>query len=198
LSKVSIRKYVVDLQNEEVTQCYFRKTSRLLGKDYSNNSRMCKRNLIFPLYDKNNIVDRILLRSSIDPTLEPKELQLIMNPSKETKDFFIDIPEETKTVVFSESLLDALSFREVDENCGFIALTGASKTRQVQAYIRENKNVFADKNILIAMDDDKAGWKATRKLVETLRTEGLDEGVSLFRYSDSYKDANEFLQGNRV
>lgn len=198
ISKENTKKHIVDLQNKEVTQCLFRKTRSLLGKDYSNNSWVCKRNLVFLLYDKNNIVDRILLRSSIDPTLEPKELQLIMNPSKETKDFFIDIPEETKTVVFSESLLDALSFREVDENCGFIALTGASKTRQVQAYIRENKNVFADKNILIAMDDDKAGWKATRKLVETLRTEGLDEGVSLFRYSDSYKDANEFLQGNRV
>lgn len=198
LSKENTRKHIVDLQNKEVSQYFFKKTSSLLGKDYSNNSWMCKRNLVFPLYDKNNILDRVLLRSSIDPSLEPKEIQLIMNPSKDTKDFFMGIPEETKTVVFSESLLDALSFREVDENCGFIALTGSSKVRQVQAFIRENKKLFADKHILIAMDDDKAGWRATRKLVDTLRVEGLDENVLLFRYSDGYKDANEFLQGNRV
>ncbi|MDY0407216.1 toprim domain-containing protein [Virgibacillus sp. 179-BFC.A HS] len=198
LSKGNIRKHIVDLQNREVIQYFFRKTSSLLGKDYSKNNWMCKRNLIFPLYDKNNILDRVLLRSSIDPTLEPKEIQLIMNPSKDTKDFFMEIPEETKTVVFSESLLDALSFREVDAHCGFIALTGASKTRQVQAYICENNDVFTNKHILVAMDDDKAGWKATKKLVNTLRTEGLGENVSLFRYSDGYKDANEFLQGNRA
>lgn len=198
LSKGNIRKHIVDLQSKEVTQYFFKKTSSLLGKDYSNNSWMCKRNLVFPLYGENNILDRILLRSSIDPTLEPKEIQLIMNPSKDTKDFFMEIPEETKTVVLSESLLDALSFREVDPHCGFIALTGASKTRQVQAYIRKNKDAFTDKHILMAMDDDKAGWKATRRLVETLEKERVGENISLFSYGAGYKDANEFLQGNRT
>ena len=198
LSKENIRKHIVDLQNKEVTQYFFKKSSSLLGKDYSNNSWMCKRNLIFPLYGENNTLDRILLRSSIDPTLEPKEIQLIMNPSKDTKDFFMEIPAEAKTVVLSESLLDALSFREVDPHCGFIALTGASKTRQVQAYIRKNKNAFMDKHILVAMDDDKAGWKATQKLVETLEKERVGENISLFRYGAGYKDANEFLQDNRT
>ncbi|WP_256860430.1 toprim domain-containing protein [Paraliobacillus ryukyuensis] len=198
LSKENAREHIVDLQNEQVASYFFNKTSSLLGKDYSNNSWMCKRNLVFPLYDENNVLNRVLLRSSIDPTLEPKEIQLIMNPSKETKDFFMEIPEETKTIVFSESLLDALSFREIDPNCGFVALTGASKTRQLQACIKENKGAFTDKHILMAMDDDKAGWKATQKLVATLRTEGLDENISLFRYSDGFIDANEFLQGNRM
>lgn len=198
LSKENAREHIVDLQNEQVTSYFLNKTSNLLGKDYSKNSWMCKRNLVFPLYDENNVLNRVLLRSSIDPTREPKEIQLIMNPSKETKDFFMEIPDKTNTVVFSESLLDALSFREIDPNCGFVALTGASKTRQVQAYIKENKGAFTDKHILIAMDDDKAGWKATLKLVATLRTEGLDENISLFRYSDGFKDANEFLQGNRT
>lgn len=198
LSKGNIRSHIVDLQRKEVTQYFFKKTSSLLGKDYSNNSWMCKRNLVFPLYGENNTLDRILLRSSIDPTLEPKEIQLIMNPSKNTKDFFIEIPAETKTVVLSESLLDALSFREVDPHCGFIALTGASKTRQVQAYIRKNKDAFTNKHILMAMDDDKAGWKATRRLVETLEKERVGENISLFRYGDGYKDANDFLQGDRM
>src|SRR5699024_4911939 len=132
---------------------------------------MCKRNLIFPLFGENNTLDRILLRSSIHPTLEPKEIQLIMNPSKDTKDFFMEIPAEAKTVVLSESLLDALSFREVDPQCGIIALTGAYKTRPVQASIRKSKNACRDRRSRVAMDDDKAGWKATPMLVETLEKE---------------------------
>src|SRR5699024_1993136 len=130
--------------------------------------------------------------------LESKDIQLIMNPSKETKDFFMEIPHKANTVVFSESLLDALSFREIDPNCGFVALTGDSKTRQVQAYIKENKGAFTDKHILMAMDDDKAGWNATQKLVATLRTEDLDKNITLFSYEDGIKDTNEFLQDNRT
>src|SRR5699024_9354907 len=149
LSKENAKEYIVDLQNKEVMQYFFKKTSSLLGKDYSNNSWMCKRNLVFPLYDEDKALNRVLLRSSIDPTLEPKEIQLIMNPSKTTKDFFMEIPDGANMVVFSESLLDALSFREVDKKCGYIALTGASKTRQVQAYIKENKDVFTNKHILL-------------------------------------------------
>jgi len=197
LSKENAKENIVDLQNKEVMQYYFKKTRSLLGKDFSNDSWMCKRNLIFPLYDEDKALNRVLLRSSIDPTQEPKEIQLIMNPSKTTKDFFMEIPDEANTVVFSESLLDALSFREVDEECGYIALTGASKTRQVQAYIRENKETFTNKHILLAMDDDKAGWKATQKLVYTMKAEGLGDYISVFNYRDDYKDAYEFLQGNR-
>src|SRR5699024_7812255 len=165
---------------------------------YSNNSWMCKRNLIFPLFGENNTLDRILLRSSIDPTLEPKEIQLIMNPSKDTKDFFMEIPAEAKTVVLSRSLLDALFFREDDLHCGCITITDESKTSKVQEYICKNKNAFMDKHILVAMDDDKAGWKATQKLGETLEKERVGENISLFRYGAGYKDANEFLQDNRT
>src|SRR5699024_7740303 len=150
------------------------------------------------LFGENNTLDPILLRSSIDPTLTPKAIQLMMNPSKDRKDFFMEIPAEAKTVVLSESLLDAISFRDVDPHCGFIALTAASTTRKAQAHIRKNKNAFMDKHILVAMDDDKAGWKATQKLVETLEKERVGENISLFRYGAGYKDANEFLQDNRT
>src|SRR5699024_1124687 len=94
--------------------------------------------------------------------------------------------------------LDALSFREIDPNCGFVALTGASKTRQVQAYIKENKGAFTDKHILMAMDEDKADWKAAQKLVDTMRKEGLEENITMIRYSEGFKDVNEILKGNRT
>lgn len=138
LSKNVSRSFMVDLQNEKVVQRFFQKTESLLGKNYSNNSWMCKRNIMFPLYGEDNTPDRVLLRSSIDESIEPKEIQLILNPSKETRDFFVDIPDKVETIVMTESLLDALSFREVDENVGFMALTGAAKTRHVKDFIQEH------------------------------------------------------------
>src|SRR5690625_5827709 len=142
LSKENIRQHVIDLQNKEVLQYFFKKTSSLLGKDYSKSSWMCERNIMIPLYGEDNTIDRVLIRSSINPSTEPKEIQLILNPSKETRDFFMDVPEDAESIVFCESLFDALSFREIDKKCGFIALTGAAKTRQVDAYIRRNKERF--------------------------------------------------------
>lgn len=197
LSKENVRQHVIDLQNKEVVQYFFKKTSSLLGKDYSKSSWMCERNIMIPLYGEDNTIDRVLLRSGINPNTEPKEIQLILNPSKETRDFFVDIPKDAESIVFCESLLDALSFREIDESCGFVALTGAAKTRQVDAYIRKNKNVFKDKQLWMAMDDDKAGWDATRKLISTLNNQQLGGDVSIFRYGAACKDPNEFLQANR-
>src|SRR5699024_11060995 len=113
------------------------------------------------------------------------------------RDFFVDIPKDAESIVFCESLLDALSFREIDEGCGFVALTGAAKTRQVDTYIRKNKNIFKDKQLWMAMDDDKAGWDATGKLTNTLKTQQLGEDISILRYGAACKDPNEFLQANR-
>src|SRR5699024_9645133 len=45
LSKENVRQHVIDLQNKEVVQYFFKKTSSLLGKDYSKNSWMCERNI---------------------------------------------------------------------------------------------------------------------------------------------------------
>src|SRR5699024_6081192 len=197
LSKENVRQHVIDLQNKEVVQYFFKKTSSLLGKDYSKSSWMCERNIMIPLYGEDNTIDRVLLRSSINPSKEPKEIQLILNPSKETRDFFVDIPKDAESIIFCESLLDALSFREIDESCGFVALTGAAKTRQVAAYIHKNKEIFKEKQLCLAMDDDQAGWDATRKHTRTLKKQQLGEDISIFRYGAACKDPNEFLQANR-
>jgi len=197
LSKQTTRGFVADLQHEAIVQHVFQKAEPLLNKDYSNNSWMCKRNLIFPLYGEDNTLDRVLLRSSIDENLDPKEIQIIFNPSKETRDFFMDIPQNAENVVVSESILDALSFREIDENVGIMALTGATKTRQVKEYMAEHKEQFADKQLLIAMDDDQAGWKATRDIVNTIEEEDVGNNWAVFEYTSETKDANENLQQNR-
>src|SRR5699024_93480 len=78
LSIENIRQHVIDLQNKEVLQYFFKKTSSFLGKDYSKSSWMCERNIMSPLYGEDNTIDRVLLRSSINPSTEPKEIQLIL------------------------------------------------------------------------------------------------------------------------
>src|SRR5699024_3625478 len=128
LSKENIRQHVIDLQNKEVLQYFFKKTSSLLGKDYSKSSRMCERNIMIPLYGQHNTLDSVLLRLSTNASTQPIEMRLILNRAKETRDFLVDIPKDAESIVFCESLFDALAFREIDESCGFVALTGAAKT----------------------------------------------------------------------
>src|SRR5699024_11897503 len=94
---------------------------------------MSERNIMMPVYGEDNTIDRVLLRSSINPSKEPKEIQLILNPSKETRDFFVDIPKDAESIIFCESLLDALSFREIDESCGFVALRSEEHTSELQS-----------------------------------------------------------------
>ncbi|WP_234447156.1 toprim domain-containing protein [Virgibacillus salexigens] len=197
VSKQVTRGFVADLQHEHIVQHLFQRAEPLLNKDYSTNSWMCKRNLIFPLYGENNTLDRVLLRSSINENLDPKEIQLIFNPSKEARDFFMDIPQEADNVVISESILDALSFREIDENVGIMALTDATKTRQIKNHLAEHSERYAEKHFLIAMDDDQAGWKATRDIVNKMEKDDIGKSWTVFNYTSQTKDANENLQENR-
>lgn len=194
LSKDVAREHIIDLKHEDAVKAFFSKTKVLLDKDYTHSKWMTKRNLFMPIYDEHNNVERLSMRSSIDETLEPKEIQLILNPSKNTKDYYSDISNKTNRLVISESLLDALSFKEIDRDTDFIALTGAKKTRKAENFLRENKKDIKDKTIIIAMDNDDAGERASEKIQETLREIGKTEKVYSFHYAHGCKDANELLQ----
>lgn len=195
LSKETAKPFIADLINEAYVQKMFEVGRELFPKDYSTNEWMCKRNLIFPIYGDDGHLERILLRSSIDPQIEPKELQLIMNPSKETRDFFVDIPNESDSLVISEAILDAASFREVDPDVGVMALTGSAKTRKLCKFIFENKALFQHKNIMLALDADEAGDKAAKEIVETL--EQIQAEYQVFPFPACVKDANEYLNHGR-
>ncbi|MBS4203667.1 toprim domain-containing protein [Lederbergia citrea] len=191
LSKETTGRFIADLINEAYVQKMFDSGKELFPKNYSTNDWMCKRNLIFPIYGADGHLERILLRSSIDHHIEPKELQLIVNPSKETRDFFVDIPEKSKTVVIGEAILDAASFREVDPDVGVLALTGAAKTRKLCQFILENKALFQQKKFVLALDDDKAGDKATKDIIDTL--EQTQAEYQVFPFPSGVKDSNAYL-----
>lgn len=195
LSRDTLRPFVVDLLEPKYVKDMFTNTESLFSKKYKNSAWLCKRNLIFPIYGEDGLVERILLRSSIDTNIQPKEIQLIVNPSKMTRDFFVDIPENSRTVVVGEAILDALSFREVDRNVGIIGLTGVNRTKQLCDYILKNKQKLSDKKVILALDHDAAGERATKKLVETLKECKIQ--YCKFNYQDGIKDPNDYLTKDR-
>lgn len=198
ISESVLREYGADFVNEELVGIAFKKIRPLLKKDYSRNDWMRKRNLMFAIKDDEGNIERMLFRSSIDPKIEPKEIQLIINPSKDTRDFFIDIPDDAKRIVFTESIIDAMSFKEIDPKVGIIALTGSTKLRKVSQYIKNNKYMFSGRDVMLAMDDDLAGHKASKQIEQVLRKNKVVKNLSTFDYGDTEcKDPNELLQTNK-
>src|SRR5699024_12838822 len=103
------KKYNVDMQSKAIIKFMIKQMDPLVQKDYSKRDIMCERILILPIYGEKNKLERLLLSSTLNPNPEPKEIQLVVNPPKETRDFFIELNEESGVVVVTEALLDGLS-----------------------------------------------------------------------------------------
>ncbi|MFL0365717.1 toprim domain-containing protein [Pseudobacillus sp. 179-B 2D1 NHS] len=191
LSRKTTEPFLIDLSHPLLVKKMFEHGRELFPKNYQENDWMCKRNLVFPIYGEEGSVDRILLRSSIDPSLEPKEIQLIVNPSKETRDFFIDVSSEAELIVIGESVLDAASFREIDPAIGLYALTGAAKSKSLSDYLVKEAEMIKEKKFVIAPDDDIAGWRAARALVNSLEVIRAD--YQLFTTPSNINDPNQYL-----
>lgn len=191
LSRDSIRPFVADLKDGETVRKMFKNARSLFMKNYDKNKWICKRNLVFPIYGEDGLVERVLLRSSSEPDMEPKEIQLSVNPSKETRDFFVDIPKHANAIVIAEAILDGASFREIDTTVGILALTGAAKTRQITEYIKKNKRIFQNKQIILAMDNDEAGENAKNVIIKSL--DEIEVKYKVFDFPKNIKDANEYL-----
>lgn len=196
LSRETTDGFVADFENSLMVKRMFEEAKNLFPKDYSTSKWMCERNIVFPIIGEHGMVDRILLRSTLNPTIQPKEIQLIVNPSGDARDFFVDVPEDAKKIVIGEALLDTLSFREIDKDVGIMALTGAAKTKKLCDYLIQHKEEWRGKEFLIAMDNDIAGRRATEKVKHVLQEIGLAPQV--FSYPEErINDANQFLREDR-
>lgn len=193
LSRDVTEPFLVDLQNKKMVKQMFKIAGDLFPNDYSKSNFMLKRNFVFPVYGENGKVDRILLRSE-DASLEPKEIQLVVDPSKQTRDFFVDAENDSSYVTVTESIIDGASFKEVDRTLNVLALTGARKTANLCSYIETNNEKYQDKTFLIATDKDFAGAKAACKIARKLNT--LNLSYKAFPFKDSVKDPNEWLNQN--
>lgn len=96
-------------------------------------------------------------------------------------------------VFVTEGQIDAMSFIEI----GLDAI-GLGGVNEVSRLIDQLKNRPSAKILVLALDNDKAGRRATGKFIEELAEAELDQGyiVNSDVYG-KYKDANEYLIADR-
>ena len=100
------------------------------------------------------------------------------------------LKDATKPIFIVEGELDALSIIEVGGEA--VALGTTTKSKALVDLLRAEKPAQA---LIIALDNDEAGQKATKELTEGLQ--GLNIPCYVYNPCGEYKDANEALQRNR-
>lgn len=96
-------------------------------------------------------------------------------------------------VFVTEGQIDAMSYEEI----GFPAI-GLGGVNEVTKLVGQLKEHPSNKILVLALDNDKAGRRATGKLIEDIAENELDQKfiVDSGLYG-KYKDANEFLVADR-
>lgn len=100
----------------------------------------------------------------------------------------------SKDFVFvTEGQIDAMSFEEIGLNA--IGLGGVN---EISKLIKQLKKQSCNKILILALDNDKAGRRATGKFIEELAEAELEqEYVVNSNLYGKYKDANEYLVDDR-
>lgn len=96
-------------------------------------------------------------------------------------------------VFISEGQIDAMSFEEIG-----LSAIGLGGINEVSKLIKQLKEKPSDKILVLALDNDKAGKRATGKFIEELAEADLNQSYVVdSNLYDEYKDANEFLITDR-
>ncbi len=96
-------------------------------------------------------------------------------------------------VFITEGQIDAMSFMEI----GLDAI-GLGGVNEVSKLVEQLKKKPSNKILVLALDDDKAGKRATGKFIEELAEAELDQKyIVISDIYGKYKDANEFLIADR-
>lgn len=96
-------------------------------------------------------------------------------------------------VFVCEGQIDSMSFAEVG-----LKSIGLGGVNEVSKLIQKLKEKPSDKVLVIALDNDKAGRRATGKFIEELAEAELDqEYIVISNLYEEYKDSNEFLVADR-
>ena len=103
------------------------------------------------------------------------------------------LTDERNFVFVTEGQIDAMSFMEIG-----LDAVGLGGVNEISKLVEQLKNNPCDKILVLALDNDKAGRRATGKFIEELAEAELDQNYIV--RSDlygKYKDANEFLVADR-
>ena len=102
---------------------------------------------------------------------------------------FVSIKNSEKPIFITEGEFDALSFEEVGADA--LALGGASNIKKLIEIIKKEKGNY-NNYFILALDNDKAGEEATKKLKKELDDIGVENYIGCNIYEEC-KDANELL-----
>lgn len=98
-----------------------------------------------------------------------------------------------KYLFVTEGQIDAMSFEEIGINS--IGLGGVNEVSKLVCQLKENP---CDKTLVLALDNDKAGRRATGRFIEELADAEIVQNyiMNSWLYGE-YKDANEYLVADR-
>ena len=86
-----------------------------------------------------------------------------------------------------------MSFEEIGINA--VGLGGVNEISKLVYLLKEHP---CDKTLVLALDNDKAGKRATGKFIEAIADEEINQHYIVnSRLYGKYKDANEFLVADR-
>lgn len=97
-------------------------------------------------------------------------------------------------IFITEGQIDAMSFEEIGLSA--IGLGGVNEIKKLVELIKKDSS---DKIFILALDNDKAGRRATGKFIEEHAEVGLDQKyIVISDLYGKYKDANEYLIADKV
>ncbi len=103
------------------------------------------------------------------------------------------IYSDGKYLFVTEGQIDAMSFEEIG-----LPSVGLGGVNEISKFVEILKEKPIDKILVIAMDNDKAGRRATGKFIEELADAEINQDYIVnSRLYSKYKDANEFLVADR-
>ena len=96
-------------------------------------------------------------------------------------------------VFATEGQIDAMSLIEIG-----LSAVGLGGVNEVSKLVQKLKEKPTKKVLIVALDNDKAGKRATGKFIEELAETELDQKyIVIGDLYDKYKDSNEFLSADR-
>lgn len=96
-------------------------------------------------------------------------------------------------VFITEGQIDAMSFMEIG-----LDAVGLGGVNEVSKLVNQLKECSCDKTLVLALDNDKAGRRATGKFIEEIAEAGLDQQyIVISDLYGVYKDANEYLVADK-
>lgn len=150
-------------------------------------------NYMIPVWENNKVVNCILRRNDEKSTYGNKVVNL---KNLNVKFFNSDcLRQKDPNIIFiTEGIFDALSFMEFFQES--ICLNSGMMANRFCETIEKEKETLNNKMFVIALDNDKIGKEATRKIKEKFNELNIKYvSISL---DEKYKDINDYLVADRV